>query len=258
VTTPTEDDLNKAIPHLAFEFYHFRLYARLIQLDIDGRSPIAHTGLKQAVGYEFLMHLRALVDFFYSIKGRDDDLLATDFRVFPEFLASANTPPEWFADVKQQLNKRLAHITSPRWREAQPDMHYYHQHVSEIDCVIAAFHAALPPELQKRLTAGMNVFASRDTAIWKSPFRDDKPVEVVGTTTRTILRGCFYLASVTAAVLWLLSAAVKVPVPTWEGLGPHGEFMNALSRAASLNAWAAGITGVSVALSFVRELSRKA
>ncbi len=72
-----------------------------------------------------------------------------------------------------------------------------------------------------------------------------------------ILRLLFYLVSVAAALLWWWSAAVPIPVATFDGLGPRGEFMNALNRSAHLNAWAASTTGVSVALSFVRELLRK-
>jgi hypothetical protein len=163
---PTNDDLKGSIPHLAFEFYHFQFYAHLIQLQIDGRSPIVHEGLGQAVGYTFLMHLRALLDFFYCSTGHDDDLLATDFHILPGFPASANTPPGWVREVKTQLNKRLAHITSPRWKGCSPDMHYYHQHVPEVTLLISSFRDALPSDLQNRLSAKMNVFASRDAALW--------------------------------------------------------------------------------------------
>jgi hypothetical protein len=71
------------------------------------------------------------------------------------------------------------------------------------------------------------------------------------------LRPLFYLVSVAAAVLWWRSAAVPIPVPTFDGLGPHGDFMNALNRSAHLNALAAGATGVSVFLSLLREFLRK-
>lgn len=163
---PTSDDLKKSIPHLAFEFYHFQLYAHLIQGRTEGRGPIVHRGLDQAVGYTFLMHLRALLDFFCSSKGQDDDLLATDFRILPGFPTSANTPPDWVREVKTQLNKRLAHITSPRWKERRPDMHYYHQHVPEIALLISTFRDALPSDLEAGLSREMNAFASHDAALW--------------------------------------------------------------------------------------------
>jgi hypothetical protein len=163
--TPTEDDLKESIEHLAFEFYHFQFYARLIQLQKEGRSPIVDTGLSQAVGYEFLIHLRALLYFFYCHKGRSDDLLATDFHILPGFPISANTPPDWVGNVRTQLNKRLAHITSPRWKEPRPDMDYYHQHVPEICRLISSFQDTLPPEFRNTLGTQMDHFASRDAAL---------------------------------------------------------------------------------------------
>jgi hypothetical protein len=74
---------------------------------------------------------------------------------------------------------------------------------------------------------------------------------------KTTIQIFFYLVSLAAAVLWWRSASVNIPVPTFDGLGPHGNFMNALNRSAHLNAWAAGTTGVSVALSFLREAFQK-
>jgi hypothetical protein len=166
VKNPTNDDLKEAIPHLAFEFYHFQFYAHLIQLRMDGRSPIVYQGLSQAVGYAFLIHLRALLDFFYRSTGQDDDdLLATDFRILPGFPTYANTLPDWVREVKTELNKRLAHITSPRWKKRSRDMHYYHQHVPEVTLLISSFRDALPSDLQDRLSAEMNVFASRYAAL---------------------------------------------------------------------------------------------
>jgi hypothetical protein len=162
---PTNHDLKESIPHLAFEFYHFQFYAHLIQSQMDGRGPSVHAGLRQAVRYAFLMHLRALLDFFYCSAGQDDDLLATDFRIVPGFATSANTSPDWVREVKTQLNKRLAHITSPRWKEQGPDMHYYHQHVPEVTVLISSFRDALPSDLQNMLSAKLNAFTSRDAAL---------------------------------------------------------------------------------------------
>ena len=124
---PKDEDLIGSIKHLAFEFYHFGLYGHLIENATNGRNSIYHVYLFQAVGYEFLIHLRALLDFFYKSKGAKDDILAADFRALPEFISSFGEPwrkpPEWVNGVKTQLNKRLAHITSPRWKEHQPALH---------------------------------------------------------------------------------------------------------------------------------------
>jgi hypothetical protein len=64
-----------------------------------------------------------------------------------------------------------------------------------------------------------------------------------------VLLWLFYLASGSAAVLWWLSAAADTPEPTFD----MRDFTNALRHAANLNGWAALVTGVSVALSLVRD-----
>jgi hypothetical protein len=66
----------------------------------------------------------------------------------------------------------------------------------------------------------------------------------------------FYASSVLAAVLWWYSAAINIPVVTWAGIEPHGEFMSALNRSAQLNGWAAFTTGLSVLFSAARERVR--
>jgi hypothetical protein len=164
--TPTADDLRNSIPHLAFEFYHFQFFGRLIQLEADGARPFVHPGYRQAVVYAFLMHLRALLDFFYSTKGYDDDILAADFATLPGFPLFGSEPPPWAEGLKTHLNKRLAHITSPRWKEDAPDLRYYHQHFPEIECLISSFRNALPPELKAPLSARIELWAGRDVALF--------------------------------------------------------------------------------------------
>jgi len=133
---------------------------------MDGRSPIEHLGLRQAVGYGFLIHLRALVDFLYCRQGQDDDILVTDFRKLPGFRFPANARPDWVSEVKKKLNKRLAHITSPRWKEPNPEMNFYHKRVPEILHVLSLFRDALPSEFRKLLSTEVDRYASRDAALW--------------------------------------------------------------------------------------------
>jgi hypothetical protein len=67
------------------------------------------------------------------------------------------------------------------------------------------------------------------------------------------LRYLYFATSITAAILWLWSALVHIPEPTFD----MDNLMAALDHAARLNAWAAGTTGVSVALSIAREWFQK-
>ena len=85
--TPNEADLWQSMQHVAFEFYHFELYGKLIQRRISGNMTY-HSGLYQSVGYEFLIHFRALLDFFFAVKGQDNDLLVSDFRILPSSTVS--------------------------------------------------------------------------------------------------------------------------------------------------------------------------
>ena len=163
----TRADLEQSIPHLAFEFYHFQLYGRLIEAQAGGHSPVSQRGLRQAVGYTFLVHLRALLDFFYRTTGKDDDdLLAADFSILPGFSMPVSSLPKWLGEVKGHLNKRLAHITSPRWKGHSPNMHYYHQHFPEITALIRSFEDSLPPDLRNELRMNIDKFASSDAALW--------------------------------------------------------------------------------------------
>jgi hypothetical protein len=152
MNAPNETDLRESMQHVAFEFYHFELYGKLIQRWINGNMT-CHSGLYQAVGYEFLIHFRALLDFFFAVGGQDDDLLLSDFCILPSFAASfpAPGPPLWVKQVKRQLNKRLAHITSPRWAEPAPSMNEYHQHFPEICTLISSFKDALPPDMRHQI-----------------------------------------------------------------------------------------------------------
>lgn len=76
-------------------------------------------------------------------------------------------------------------------------------------------------------------------------------------TMRKVIDIFIFVASITAAVLWFWSASVSVPVPTWQGLGPGGDFLYALNRAAHLNQCAAFATGMAVLIPLAGHLLRK-
>jgi hypothetical protein len=54
--------------------------------------------------------------------------------------------PAWYKDVKVNLNRRLAHITTDRWRSDALYMNDYLAHTADVDALIAAFIENLKPE----------------------------------------------------------------------------------------------------------------
>jgi len=153
----TPDDLPKAIPHLAFEFFHFSFYSRHLK---DRCS----TAVRQAVGYTLLLHFRVLWDFFYE-EPRSDDCGVGHFRKFlPEFAAAfpaENGKPAGARGLSKNLNKCLVHMSAERWRKPRPWMDFYIGYFAGIETRIAQFREALPAELQKSLIKEMAIFESR-------------------------------------------------------------------------------------------------
>jgi hypothetical protein len=56
------------------------------------------------------------------------------------------------------------------------------------------------------------------------------------------------LVALIAAALWFWSASIKLPIPTWAGVGQGGDFLTALAYSAKLNQWAAAATGAATLL----------
>jgi hypothetical protein len=160
----TKEDIEQSIQHVAFEFYHFEFCRRIVELAINGQRPVSPPVLYQAIGYQFLIHFRSLLDFFYKESGEPDDLTANDFVLLPGFLASFGKPsdnrPAWLQAVRTHLNKRLAHITSPRWKEPAMDMNGYFRFSADVRDLITKFKSSLPPDLQLSTTESYQKFRS--------------------------------------------------------------------------------------------------
>jgi len=152
----TETDLRLAVNHLAFDMFHFRLYAERYS---KYESNTEHRACYQAMIYSLLLHFRVLLHFFYGTP-RNDDCCAEHFRILSGFeLAfppSIHARPLWEEEVRVHLNKRLAHFTATRWTENQPPMNYYVARFKEVLHLIPRFEAALPGEVGQYFTAQMN------------------------------------------------------------------------------------------------------
>jgi hypothetical protein len=156
----TYEDLAKAVPHLAFDFFHFTFYSRRLK---DGSLARCRPAVRQAVLYSLLLHFRVLWDFLYEPPIMDDCTVA-HFRILPKFAAAFPTKitkPAGAETLSKNLNKRLAHLTATRWREPQPDMSFYERYFDGIETQMAAFKEALPAELQNSLLENMQGFERR-------------------------------------------------------------------------------------------------
>lgn len=118
------DELSLAAEHLAFDFFYFRLYKRLNK---DIRLAFSLHGAHQAITYALLLHFRVLLDFFHMKPVKDDCCVIHFIDFIPEFKTSFGEveEPLTLKIVRDNLHKRLAHMTATRWREVRPEMDYY-------------------------------------------------------------------------------------------------------------------------------------
>jgi len=147
VVTFDKDQLKKAVEHLAFEVQHFRCYARLHR---ENRLGASTPTVAQAVRYSLLLHFRLLLDFFYG-RAQSDDCSVDHFKALPGFAAAFGSKPEPkdVATVREDLNKRLAHLTATRWEKKAPPMDYYEKHFDRIENLMVRFQAALPDDVRQ-------------------------------------------------------------------------------------------------------------
>lgn len=141
--TFSADELATAAKHIAFEIHHFRCYAVLKN---DQRLRSVSPAASQAVGYALLLHMRVLIDFFFT-KPELDDCHVVHFRVLPGFTAAF--PPDIHkrtqqtAEVLEHLNKLLAHFTANRWEDRRPDWSVYDKYTPIIENLATRFEGAL-------------------------------------------------------------------------------------------------------------------
>ncbi len=148
------NELIQAAEQIAFEIQHFRCYSALkSNNDLSALCPAA----SQAVGYALLLHLRILIEFFFS-EPEQDDCHVVHFRVivgftdaFPSAIHERTTRTD---EVVKYLNKLLAHFSATRWEEHRPAWDYYDEYSPTIEALSARFEQALPGEFKSAYEKG--------------------------------------------------------------------------------------------------------
>jgi len=137
---------------IAFSGEHLLYELRLLLFTGQelGREP---TPVMRSVLIEsFVIHLRNLIDFFYTPRVKEDDVIAADF--CPGW---NETPSNTLKDAKERANKELSHITLGRKSGLDPskpwDVGALYQEVHDVATAFAgkASPAKLSPEVPKWL-----------------------------------------------------------------------------------------------------------
>jgi hypothetical protein len=103
-------ELQESSNHLHYEFWMFNSLANGLGSGIAGQGPLSNALLES-----FVIHLRALIDFLYSDKPRDDDVIAEDY--FPNEDKWKKIRPEQSETLrlaKRRAGKEIAHLTYTR------------------------------------------------------------------------------------------------------------------------------------------------
>ncbi|HEY4359377.1 MAG TPA: hypothetical protein VGN17_00310 [Bryobacteraceae bacterium] len=164
----------KAAGHIAFEILHFRTYSLLKDnRELGALCPAA----SQAVGYTLLLHLRVLMDFYFS-EPVQDDFHVCHFRLQPGFTKafppSIHERTDRTVEVTRHLNKLLAHFTATRWKKDRPDWKYYNEYAPVVADLNSKFEAALQGEVKAAYEAGYRMWLHHSPTV--KP-RDPDPLQ---------------------------------------------------------------------------------
>ena len=131
--------------HISFEINRFRLATEMWGQSQYGDIPDA------MIRESCLIHMRLLLDFFYPriepVKSTFDDVFATDYlpetkqlgKKFQELLAE----PAWLKDYRDQLDWRLAHLTTKRLDFEKNPAWNPEEQFEHLRCLISEFISAL-------------------------------------------------------------------------------------------------------------------
>jgi hypothetical protein len=146
-----QKELTRAATDIAFEMASFRFYSRVYNACTGIRPPTLTRATYQAMNYALLVHLRVLLGFFHG-QPTNDDCCVEHFTTLAGFANSFSPQVDLSAEqrkeLRQNLNRRLAHFSATRWEKAQPAMGYYAKSFKHFEAHVAAFENALPAPIR--------------------------------------------------------------------------------------------------------------
>ena len=106
----TKEELKEASNHLYYEIWMLNSLANGLASGIGGQGP-----LQNALLESFAIHVRALIDFLYSEKAKNDAVIAEDYFNSPEIwirIRPGNS--DILRKARIRAHKEIAHLTYER------------------------------------------------------------------------------------------------------------------------------------------------
>lgn len=141
----TQDELRRASDHLYYEIWMLNSLAQGLASGIFGEGVINNALLES-----FVIHARALLDFFYTDKPRHaDDVVAQDFFPTPEQWPKARPKKsQALKKVHRRVAKEVAHLTYTRQEVAPAAKGWPFMDIAqEINTAIDKFLGIIPEHL---------------------------------------------------------------------------------------------------------------
>jgi hypothetical protein len=174
---PTKDNLKKASDHLFYEIWMMNRLASILEGQIASpfasrttsyttttvtsvfvrstgivkSSQSSHDDVPQVTNNAFIeafgVHVRSLLDFFYS-KGQGDDVVATHFFALPSTWKNVRPfkSKEDLQRIKNRVNKEIAHLTYAR-QEVKSKQWPFKDIQSDLNKIAAVFQSQVSEEL---------------------------------------------------------------------------------------------------------------
>jgi hypothetical protein len=137
-------DLRDASEHLFYELWMLDSVARILALGALGQGTVSNALLES-----FSIHARALLQFFFPLSPKSDDVLAEDYFSGTVAWETVRGPqPEALNQVNRRVGKEVAHLTYTRLGLSEEAKQWRILEVSQaLSDVAMRFRTNVKPEL---------------------------------------------------------------------------------------------------------------
>jgi hypothetical protein len=138
------EKLKNASDHLWYEIWMFQTLVQGMASGVAGKEALNNAMLESLA-----IHVRALIDFFYSDNPQRDDVVADHFFAEPSKWRSVlPAKTAVLAQAKKRADKEVAHLTYAR-QKVTPEKKSWHflPIFNDLQAAISAFLSTVPREL---------------------------------------------------------------------------------------------------------------